>query len=58
MAQSHLTSANLTGLAPCINAQEVTAQLAEHLGFIVADKVGELAQPTTIRDALTGKSFR
>ena len=52
------TSANLTGLAPCITAQEVNQQLASHLGYVVDEQVGELAQPTTIRDALTGKHFR
>lgn len=52
------TSANLTGLEPCITAEEVRLQLASHLGYVVNEKVGELAQPTTIRDALTGKHFR
>jgi len=52
------TSANLTGLAPCITADEVNQQLAGHLGYVIDERVGKLAQPTTIRDALTDKNFR
>jgi L-threonylcarbamoyladenylate synthase len=52
------TSANLTGLTPCVTTAEVTQQLAPLLGAIVDADVGELAQPTTITDALTGKVYR
>ncbi|QUM78356.1 threonylcarbamoyl-AMP synthase [Moritella sp. 24] len=52
------TSANLTGLTPCVTAEEVAAQLESHLGAIVDEPVGELSQPTTITDALTGKVYR
>ena len=52
------TSANLTGLTPCVTAEEVHNQLAPLLGAIVNESVGELAQPTTITDALTGKIYR
>ncbi|QUM87415.1 threonylcarbamoyl-AMP synthase [Moritella sp. 36] len=52
------TSANLTGLTPCVTAAEVTCQLGPLLGAIVDEAVGELAQPTTIRDAVTGKTYR
>ncbi|KXO08165.1 TsaC protein (YrdC domain) required for threonylcarbamoyladenosine t(6)A37 modification in tRNA [Moritella sp. JT01] len=52
------TSANLTGLTPCVTAIEVTGQLGPLLGAIVDEAVGELAQPTTIRDAITGKIYR
>ena len=52
------TSANLTGLTPCITAAEVASQLESLLGAIVDEAVGELAQPTTITDALTGEIYR
>ena len=52
------TSANLTGLKPCVTAVGVTCQLGLLLGAIVDEAVGELAQPTTIRDAITGKIYR
>jgi len=52
------TSANLTGLNPCVTAVEVASQLGSLLGAIVDEAVGELAQPTTITDALTGKVYR
>lgn len=52
------TSANLTGLAPCISADEVKLQLADRLGYIIDAQLGKLSSPTTIRDALTGKHFR
>ncbi|MFT5806508.1 MAG: L-threonylcarbamoyladenylate synthase [Moritella dasanensis] len=52
------TSANLTGVTPCVTTAEVTQQLAPLLGAIVDEKVGELAQPTTITDAVTGRIYR
>jgi L-threonylcarbamoyladenylate synthase len=52
------TSANLTGLTPCVTTAEVTQQLAPLLGAIVDETVGELAQPTTITDAVTGRIYR
>jgi len=52
------TSANLTGLTPCVTAAEVNRQLASLLGAVVDEPVGGLAQPTTITDALTGKVYR
>jgi len=52
------TSANLTGLTPCVTAAEVDIQLGSLLGTIIDEPVGELAQPTTITDALTGKVYR
>lgn len=52
------TSANLTGLDPCITAEEVTLQLGHLLGYIVEESVGKLAEPTTIRDAITGITYR
>jgi len=52
------TSANLTGLTPCITAAEVANQLGPLLGAIVDEAVGELAQPTTITDAVTGRVYR
>jgi len=52
------TSANLTGLTPCVTTAEVTQQLDSLLGAIVDEAVGGLAQPTTITDAVTGKVYR
>ena len=52
------TSANLTGLPPCVTAAEVDIQLGSLLGAIMDEPVGELAQPTTITDALTGQIYR
>jgi len=52
------TSANLTGLSPCVTAAEVVNQLGPLLGAIVDEPVGELAQPTAITDAITGKVYR
>ena len=52
------TSANLTGLTPCVTTVEVIQQLEPLLGAIVDDAVGELAQPTTITDAVTGHVYR
>ncbi len=52
------TSANLTGLAPCLNEAQVNAQLGEKLGYILPGEIGGLDNPTQIRDALTGKIIR
>ncbi|MDX2319169.1 MAG: L-threonylcarbamoyladenylate synthase [Moritella sp.] len=52
------TSANLTGLAPCVTAGEVTQQLGPLLGAIIDEAVGVLAQPTSIIDAVTGQIYR
>lgn len=52
------TSANLTGCSPCTTAEQVKAQLEDMLGAIVSAPVGQLSQPTTIKDALTGAVYR
>ena len=52
------TSANLTGCQPCTTTAQVQQQLAELLGAVVDAPVGSLAQPTTIKDALTGNVYR
>jgi L-threonylcarbamoyladenylate synthase len=52
------TSANLTGYSPCTTAEQVQAQLGGLLGAIVSAPVGQLSQPTTIKDALTGAIYR
>lgn len=52
------TSANLSGMPPCKDAGEVTCQLGSELGAIVDASVGDLAKPTTIKDALTNEVYR
>ena len=52
------TSANLTGCPPCTKTSQVQLQLADLLGAVVDAPVGKLAQPTTIKDALTGNIYR
>lgn len=51
------TSANLTGLPPCRNVQEVQQQFGESFPVLVGDTGGRL-NPSEIRDALTGELFR
>jgi len=52
------TSANLAGLAPALNAQQVTSMFGDSLGEIVDAPLGEQRQPSQILDAMTGKRFR
>ncbi len=52
------TSANLTGMPPCKSTDEVMRQLGSQLGAIVDAPVGDLAKPTTIKDALTNEVYR
>ncbi|MCM2678056.1 L-threonylcarbamoyladenylate synthase [Echinimonas agarilytica] len=47
------TSANLTGLEPCISADEVAQQLGERVDVIVSGECGPSEKPTQIRDART-----
>lgn len=47
------TSANLSGLPPCMTAQEVEDQLGDRLGAIVYGETGGRDKPTEIRDART-----
>lgn len=52
------TSANLDGMAPALNAEAVLHAFPEGVAVIINGAVGENVNPTTIRDVLTGKTFR
>lgn len=52
------TSANRHGHAPARTAEEVRAMLGDKVDFIVEGEVGGLAQPTPIRDGVSGEIFR
>lgn len=52
------TSANRSGEAPALTSAEVHAAFPEGVAFVVDEKVGTLAQPTQIIDALTGEKLR
>ncbi|WP_422731568.1 L-threonylcarbamoyladenylate synthase type 1 TsaC [Leclercia pneumoniae] len=51
------TSANLTGLPPCRTSQEVLAQFGDDFPVLIGETGGR-SNPSEIRDALTGESFR
>jgi len=51
------TSANLSGLPPCRNADEVRAQFGEHFPVLQGETGGRL-NPSEIRDVLTGELIR
>ncbi len=52
------TSANISGQAPCKTAQAVQAIFGDKIDLIIPGLVGDLANPTEIRDLLTGKVIR
>lgn len=54
------TSANLSGLPPCENSQQVQQMFAgqKSLGAVIDAPVTGLASPSKIFDAITGKQFR
>jgi L-threonylcarbamoyladenylate synthase len=52
------TSANLAGHAPARSALTVQRELGDRVDYILHGPLGELAQPTEIRDALTGRIAR
>ncbi|MBH0048410.1 L-threonylcarbamoyladenylate synthase [Pseudoalteromonas sp. NZS11_1] len=52
------TSANLTGQETVISIEQAKAQFAEQVGFYVDEALGGNTQPSTIKDAMTGKIFR
>jgi len=52
------TSANLAGAPPPRQYKEMAPALLAQLDAIVTGEVGSLAQPTPIRDALTGQRLR
>jgi L-threonylcarbamoyladenylate synthase len=52
------TSANISGQPPARNPMQVRRQFDELLDMIVGGKLGGLARPTPIRDAVSGKFIR
>lgn len=52
------TSANLAGHAPARSPLRVQRELGGELDYILHGPLGELAQPTEIRDARTGRVIR
>lgn len=52
------TSANLSGMPPCINADEVISQLGEESVVVVNGAVGNRSNPSEIRDVKTLKVLR
>lgn len=52
------TSANLAGHEPARSALRVQRELGESVDYILHGALGELAQPTEIRDAQTGRVIR
>ncbi|HBK46697.1 MAG TPA: tRNA threonylcarbamoyladenosine biosynthesis protein RimN [Xanthomonadaceae bacterium] len=52
------TSANLAGMPPARRRQELPAELLERIDGVLDGDTGGLAQPTPIRDALSGEILR
>jgi L-threonylcarbamoyladenylate synthase len=52
------TSANISGLPPARSALQVQQQLGEQIDLILHAGTGASPKPTTIRDAITGKTVR
>lgn len=52
------TSANLSGMPPCITSEQVQEQLGVKLVHVVDGKVGDRTNPSEIRDARTLKILR
>ncbi|MBN1379245.1 MAG: threonylcarbamoyl-AMP synthase [Gammaproteobacteria bacterium] len=52
------TSANVSGLAPAMNAAEVRKQFPTDLDYILEGSVGKSGSPSAIRDARTQQQIR
>ncbi len=52
------TSANLSDLPPARSAHQVQQQLGKQIDLILHGETGASHEPTTIRDAITGKTIR
>jgi L-threonylcarbamoyladenylate synthase len=52
------TSANLAGHAPARSALQLQREMGESVDYILHGALGELTQPTEIRDARTGRIIR
>lgn len=52
------TSANISGLPPAKSALQVQQQFGKQIGLILDAETGASPNPTTIRDAITGRTIR
>ena len=52
------TSANVSGKPPARNAEQVRAQFKDQLDFVLEGETANLARPSQIRDALSGRIVR
>lgn len=52
------TSANPSGVAPAINAQQVSMMFGNALGMIIDAPLGASNKPSEIFDGITGQQFR
>ena len=52
------TSANLSGNPPARNPEQVHAQFNNNLDYVLEGEVGGLAEPSQIRDVLSGRVLR
>lgn len=52
------TSCNISGQSPAKNPDQVHKQFGKQLDQVVGGKLGGLARPTPIRDAVSGKFIR
>ena len=52
------TSANIAGRQPARTSLAVRQRFRERLDFVLSGAVGELGQPTSIRDLVTGEVLR
>jgi L-threonylcarbamoyladenylate synthase len=48
----------LTGQETVISIEQAKEQFADQVGFYVDEPLGGNTQPSTIKDAMTGKVFR
>jgi L-threonylcarbamoyladenylate synthase len=52
------TSANLSGKDTVISIEQAKSQFTDQVGYYVDEPLGGNMQPSTIKDAMTGKVFR
>lgn len=52
------TSANKSGMPPCMSEQEVAKQFKRTLDYIVPGRLGGATQPSSIFNAITGEQLR
>ena len=52
------TSANRSGAAPCLTADDVRDVLGDEIGYLLPGAIGDRVGPSTIIDAATGETLR